>query len=194
MNNHYSDTFDSGVSYHIEAIDGYWVETENPETGETDYEYIVPDISDTLTYTNGKLVCDHSVKRTFPGTGGSDASAKEEHYFILPINSLFLGLYDYVNIHGKLAYKDGTINYTQLTIVFLERVGQNEIEYRESYNVIEFSSLDENDEFTLSFDMSEIDNDRINFIGVSFCNMDSSDDPYTIEIDKIWGSNINPTN
>ncbi|MBR2246570.1 MAG: hypothetical protein IJ880_06045 [Bacilli bacterium] len=192
MNNHYSDTFDSGVSYHIEAIDGYWVETENPETGETDYEYIVPDISDTLTYTNGKFVYDHSVTRTFPD--GSGVGVKEQHYFILPINPLFLGLYDYVNIHGKLAYKDDTIDYTTLKIVFFERVDEDEIEFNNNYNDMSFSSLDENDEFILSFDMSDFNNNSINFIGIYFSNMDSSDDPYTVEIDKIWGSNIDPTN
>ena len=57
-----------------------------------------------------------------------------------------------------------------------------------------FSSLDENDEFILSFDMSDFNNNSINFIGIYFSNMDSSDDPYTVEIDKIWGSNIDPTN
>lgn len=195
INNHYSNTFDSGNSYHIEGIEGYLTEIIDPETGDTDWEYIVPSIADTLSYTNGKIIYNHSDARRFPSTGGCDVGVKEQHCFILPINAMFLGLYNYINIHGKLSRKDGVMNYDDiLDLVFFERIAQDELSCREDsyYSYIDLTYFGENEEFTLSFDISNISNNRINFIGIHFRSIDSADDPFTIEIDKIWGSKIMP--
>ena len=178
MNNYYSSTFDSGASYHIQGIWGY----------DTADGYIVPDIADTLTYSNGKIIYNHEEARTFPSYD-SDVGVLEEHYFVLPIAGTFWRIYDYITIHGKVIYKGGTMNYSDsFRIGILKRVSSNQVEFVTDDHSFSFEYSSEDDEFVLSFDTSNIPNNRISFIALFFEDMDSSDDPYTIEIDKIWGT------
>lgn len=180
MNNRYSSTFDSGSSYHMCGIWGY----------DTEDDYIIPSLSDTFTYTNGKFVYNHSESRTFPDYYMGDIGVGEEHYFILPITGNFWRSYKYVTIHGKLSYKQGNMDYSDIImLVALKRVSQSRVEFVDDYNCyLELGSLSEDNEFMLSFDISSMPSNGTSFLALYFSNMNSADDPYTIEIDKIWGT------
>ena len=190
MNSHFPSSFDSGNSFHLQGISGYW-----NATYEEDPEYIVPDIADTLVYSNGKFIYNHPTSRSFPVSGyGCEVWVQEEHSLLLPITGKFFKLFDYINIHGKLTSRTSSSEeylHCYVSIMVLNRINQNTVEY--SYNgyqsesqAIEYLSV--NDEFTISVCVDDIDNNGINFIGVYFYEVDSNSDPFTVEIDKIWGT------
>lgn len=191
MNAHFPSSFDSGNSFHLQGISGYWdsvIEEEDPE-------YIVPDIADTLVYSNGKIRYTHSASRSFPVSGyGCDVWVQEEHSLLLPIVGKFFKLFDYINIHGKLTSRTSSSEdylHCYVSIMVLNRTNQNTVEYSDNGYQIESQAIEYlsvNDEFTISVCVDDIDNNGINFIGVYFYEVDSNSDPFTVEIDKIWGT------
>lgn len=190
MNAHFPSSFDSGNSFHLQGISGYW-----NATYEEDPEYIVPDIVDTLVYSNGKFIYNHPTSRSFPVSGyGCDVWVQEEHSLLLPIVGKFFKLFDYINIHGKLTSRTSSSEdylHCAVSIMVLNRINQNTVEYSDNGYQSEAQSIDYlsvNDEFTVSVCVDDIDNNGINFIGVYFYEVDSNSDPFTVEIDKIWGS------
>ena len=183
MNAHFSSQFDTGVCFHMEGISGY--EQYDPETG--DPEVIIPDIEDTLIYSNGKFVYSHSQKRTFPD---AHDIVTEAHHFILPIISKFFELYNSIYIHGRMVSRSGDINGSgEIEPFVLKRLNQSTVDLVEYGDYQYLDSLNTDDEFTVCYNFPDIQNNYIQFIGFSLLYLDTGNDPFTIEIDKIWGSN-----
>ena len=172
MSSSYYDQFDSGVSFYMNGVTNY----QDPET----YEPITPNIADTLIFSNGKFIYNHSEAKTY--------NVMEYHYFILPVIGKFFNMFRKLCIHGKMVSKSGSINYdSKIYPLILERVSQNRVEKRESDDYIYCSDLQEDDEFTAHINIPTPENDNIQFIGFYFFNMGSDSDAFTIEIDKIQG-------
>ena len=173
MNSYYYDQFDSGVSFYMKGITNY----EDPET----HESITPSIADILIFSNGKFIYNHSEAKTY--------EVMEYHHFILPVIGKFFNMFRRLCIHGKMVSRSGSINHNnKICPLILERVSQNRVEEPDSYDdSIYCSDLEENEEFTLYIEIPTPENNNIQFIGFSFLNMNSNDDAFTIEIDKIQG-------
>ena len=186
MNAHYPSSFDSGNSFHLEGITGYWDSTWDEEDPP---EYIIPPIADTLSYGNGKFTYSHTISRSFPVAGyGCDVAVKEEHSFLLPIMGKCFNLFDYINIHGKMI---GTTESGVVSIMLLKRTSQSTVDYSDygyQYELVELSNLSNNEEFTISVSVDDINNNNINFIGIYFYDVSSDEDPFSVEVDKIWGT------
>ena len=181
MNNHYANQFDTGTCFYMKGIDAY--EKYNEETGE--YDVIVPDILDVFMFNNGKFRYTHSVVRSI----GYEVS--EYHYFILPVTNIFLNSFEQINIHGRMVSKSGNINgYARIAHFDLMRQNLNRVErYGSSeYDGIYLNDLSEGDEFTLISDLHKPTSNYISFIGIAIISTKIDNDPFTLEIDKIWGT------
>lgn len=173
MNSHYTSQFDTGICFHMEGIDSTYEVEE------------LPDIEDTLVFSNGKFTYNHFAART------QYSEIFEYHYFILPVTKQFFKLFSYINIHGKLLSKTGDVNYEAQVFPFaLLRNNQNRVsmsyyEYDHQY----ISDLYEGDDFTITTDLYLPQSDDVSFIGFCVYGVRTDDDPFVLEIDKIWGSN-----
>lgn len=182
MNNHYANQFDTGTCFYMKGIDAY--EKYNEETGE--YDVIVPDILDVFTFNNGKFRYTHSIVRS------DEYDTGEYHYFILPIANIFLNSFEQINIHGRMVSKSGNINsYAKIAHFDLIRQNLNRVEkYGDSdYDVVYLNDLSEGDEFTLTANLYEPVSNYISFICIAIVSTKIDNDPFILEIDKIWGTN-----
>ena len=171
MNNHFSSSFDTGISYQMQWITPY------EEDGET------VEIEDTFVYTNGKFIYSHHGDRAYSDT------VYEDHYFILPVNGDLFKYCPYINIQCKV--DDTYSSQGNLIIKVLERVDEDELSYSSgSLNPYpqDLSYL-EYDNFIVSLETGLISNSNINFIAICFTDVPTDVSDFTIEINKIWGSN-----
>lgn len=184
MNNHYVNQFDTGTCFYMKGIDVY--EKYNEETGE--YDMIVPDILDVFMFNNGKFRYSHSTARS------DEHDINEHHYFILPIANIFLNSFEQINIHGRMVSKSGNINsYAVVEHFNLIRQNLNRVQkYRDGdHDSVFLNDFSEGDEFTLTADLYKPISNYTSFICISITNTKIDSDPFTLEIDKIWGTNEN---
>lgn len=184
MNNRLYNSFDSGNCFHIYGITGYW-----DDDGEGGTVYVVPDTDDTFTFTNGKFVYHHLRSRTF-----NSKTVQESHYFLLPFVSDFYNSFPYISIHGRVTSFTEGLGY--FAHIIFGRVSQNEVEmdseFPENNAYMTFHDGVEGEEFIISnyvTNWQQSGNGGINFIGLAFYWIESDSSEFTVEIDKIWGTN-----
>ena len=172
MNNNYSDTFDSGNSYYMNWITPY--EEEGTQ---------VP-IGDTFEYDNGKLVYTHNGDRNYEDT------VYEEHHFILPIDGSIFNYCKYINIHCRI---DEQAANGYISVRAIERIETDEVEYSDGSLNPPHEGVGGGlhyDEFVVSLETGLIYNSDINFIEIVLTEVPTDSTSFTLEIDKIWGSNF----
>ena len=184
MNNHYVNQFDTGTCFYMKGIDAY--EEYNEQTGE--YDIITPDILDVFMFNDGKFRYNHSTARS------DEHDISEYHYFILPTANIFLNSFDHINIHGRMVSKSGNINsYARIEHLDLIRQNLNTVEkYGDPYSdSIYLDDFSEGEEFTFTTELYKPVNNYISFICIAILSTKIDSDPFTLEIDKIWGTNEN---
>lgn len=172
MNDNYSSTFDTGVSFNMKSITNYWEGCDIP---------VFPEIVDTLTYGNGVFTYHHPSSRTFSDT------VYEQHCFLLPIKGEFFKYCNYLNIQGHMADTSGNAEGYVYSMV-LKRTGQNTVAYSYNGHCDEYHSLYDGGDFIISTDVKDVDTDDICFIGIHFDEIPTDCSEFTVIIDKIWGT------
>lgn len=177
-----SADFDSGKSFYFKGCSGYEYWDEKPGCGGQQV-YVPINSADTLTFGNGKFTYTHT-KRVF--SDDDYESCYEVHSFLMPfINKLFAAG-NYINIHGTITSMGGQPTYQvdNCRPIVIMREDEVTIHNQIDGNTLDWSSYYQGDQFILSVNVSNINSNYINFIGLYF-NIRTNQDPFTIEIDKI---------
>lgn len=183
MNLKYDDEdYDSGKSFYMKGCSGYYY--EDPEYGCGGAYIQVPvDPVDTLVFNDGKFTYTHSQKREFPNDYG--VYCHEVHSFLIPFTNKLFRAGDYINIHGTFTFMSGQPEvFDSCRPIVIMRENEYTIDSQIDGNTLYQSQYQQGDEFILSVDVSNINSDYINFIGLYF-DISTNHGLFTIEIDKI---------